>query len=166
MTTATAKTEKTEKPALKKANTREPRLPHGNLKPMNYYVRQWSAMIPASATWADIQEYSYWKNVSAQGLERGHIISCVSEGGSFFGQLVVVNAENQIGARVAVLSYVDLTEAERLLPSVRDDYEIRRGRASKWEVVRKKDGQIIRDLLDTRELAEIELTSAIAVASS
>jgi hypothetical protein len=103
-------------------------------------------------------EPQFWAHVSAKMRPRDRI-EVDAEDGSYFVELRVEDA-GRLFAKVVVLRRVDLVVAEAVeqLP----DYKVMwAGPHAKWRIVRAVDKGLVKDGLETRQAAELYLTSHV-----
>jgi hypothetical protein len=99
----------------------------------------------------DLLDPKYWVHV-ARNLKPGDKIEVLSEAREWYAEAVVLSA-GQFGAKVAfTLDPIRLeNSAETEEP---EGYEVKwAGPSVKWRVIRKSDGQIVREDLQSREEA-------------
>lgn len=101
-------------------------------------------------------EPQFWAHVSAKMKPRDRI-EVDAEDGSYFVELRVEDA-GRLYAKVVLLRRVDLLPSEPAEQAA--DYKIMwAGPHAKWRIVRTKDKGLVKDGLETRQAAELYLTS-------
>ncbi len=123
-----------------------------------------SVRVPHGTSMDDILDHAFWQHASAKadgrGLRVNDFITVITDDQSFRAHLVVMAVQPRIGARVLVLDHWDFTKtAAEPLPKGDENYEIKWRGGAKWSVVRKNDGTVIRDKMESEEEAHRELAS-------
>lgn len=100
----------------------------------------------------------FWAHVSAKMKPRDRI-EVDAEDGSYFVELRVEDA-GRLYAKVVVLRRVDLLPADAVATAETAEYKIMwAGPHAKWRIIRTKDKGLVKDGIETRQAAELYLTS-------
>lgn len=120
------------------------------LLPAEHSVIVWHWTAPEGTDRSALFDEEYWAHVARQ-LKPGHEIKVVAEDGSWWMHLYV-RVVDRNRARVQVLHEVELGDTVPLAEIPQDNpFEVKwRGPAAKWGVVRKSDGEVIKDHLPER----------------
>ncbi len=93
---------------------------------------------------------AYWAHVAKQ-LRPGHRIEALSQDGEWWANLIV-RAVGRAEAQVQVLQHEVLGDKEMLASEPDPEFEVKwRGPARKFGVVRKSDGQLVKEDLPTKD---------------
>lgn len=100
----------------------------------------------------DICKPSYWNHV-ARNLRPGNRIEVFAPDGQWWA-MIIVRSASSIEASVAVLQHVSFNAAA-VVREQESPYEVKwRGPTAKWSIVRKSDGSVVMDELQSKEIAE------------
>lgn len=119
----------------------------GQLKLANSSRNIWTYTPPASASLKDLQDPSYWANVTGKlrPLDR---IEIVPEDMSYFAELIVL-ASGRNYAKVKLLQKFDIDEKE--VEADKDEYRIHFVPSRQFRVTRIRDNKIMQENLQTKE---------------
>lgn len=102
----------------------------------------------------------FWAHVTKLLRPRTRIEVYPSDN-SYFAELLVQSVE-KTEARVAVLSFVDLTKAQASVKHNKEDFEIKfKGPTIKHVIIRKSDNTIVKDGLSTKADAAVWLENYV-----
>lgn len=105
----------------------------------------WHYTVPEGVSPDDLVTPEFWTHVAGQ-LRQGHRIEVSAIDGTWWGMLYVRHASKG-EARVQFLQRVDLGDVEAL-PSAESPFEAKwRGPQVRWSVIRKSDGEVIKEHL-------------------
>lgn len=127
-----------------------------NMKPTKLFPAEHSVVVyhhnpEFGVSLEDTLKPEYWAHVAKQ-LRVGHRIEMMASDGSWWAMLIV-RAAGSHDAVLQALQHVPLGKA--IDPVIEDSpYEVKwRGPSRKFGVVRKEDGEVIKDEFDVREAA-------------
>lgn len=128
------------------------KLSPAKLQPASHYRTRYAAVVDDGTSVDDLKRPEFWCHV-ANKLRQTDVIEVLPEDGSFFAELLVL--KTGIGfAKVMLLRHVDLegqeTDGDSDLVHVQW-----KGPHRKHSVIRKSDGEILRDGFATKADAEI-----------
>lgn len=128
------------------------------LKPAEYGRTVYSHAVAQGNTYEEVFRPEYWVHLT-KFLRAGDRIEVKGPDGAYFAELYVANV-NDLGVRMVELVKVAIkdnapTEDEAVDP----DYDIKLRGPKKWSIVRKADGQVIKEDMATRAVAVNELDS-------
>lgn len=140
------------------------KLTEDRINKIGYDFNSHSVRVPAGTTMDHVMEYAFWQHASTKndgrGLRINDEITVICDDGAFRAKLLVMAVQPRVGARVMCLDHWDFTEAKvEPLPKGDEAFEIKWRGGAKWSVVRKKDGVVIRDRMETEQEAQNELAS-------
>lgn len=96
---------------------------------------------------------AYWAHVAKQ-LQPGHRIEVLSQDGGWWAN-IIVRAVGRAEAQVQVLQHEVLGDKEMLAKAPDADFDVKwRGPARKFGVIRKSDGELVKEDLPTKEDAQ------------
>lgn len=124
-----------------------------HLNTSEHYNSNWTHFVPAGSTKEDVLDPSFWGNVARQ-LRIGDEIKIMTEDMAWRG-LFLVRAVGRVEAVVQLIDYVDLGEkTAALTPAAESPYEVKWGSpAVKWRVHLRSNGEVVKDMFQTREEA-------------
>lgn len=142
------------------------RLSETRFRPKGYMVNEWEIEVESGTTIENILNPIFWTHV-AKNLCLLDEIKILTEDRTFYARVLVTGVDKQ-SARVFVLEYKDLTEAEAFQPSEglakESDYLIEyAGKTAKWRVVRLADRKTIKSGMESREEAERSMRDHIKI---
>lgn len=132
------------------------------IKPTKLHTAEHSVVVyhhcpEEGVTLADVIKSDYWTHVAPQ-LRIGHRIEIMAPDGAWWAMLLV-RAVGRHEAVVQALQHVVLGQAAEVSPAD-VPYEIKwRGPARQFGVIRKSDGEVIKDQFAVREHAALWLTN-------
>lgn len=129
-----------------------------------YDYNRHGVRVPAGTTIEDVTHYAFWQHATTKADGRGlrihDLLTVICDDLAFRAELTVLAVEPRVGAKVKILNYWDLSdEKEKSLPSLVNDFEVKWRAAAKWSIVRKADGVVIRDKIESQDEARKELAS-------
>lgn len=136
----------------------------GRFKPADHYNNNWSAALEDSQSLEDALNPAFWSH-NARFMRAGDMIRLIPERGDYYAQLIVINAGKAF-AQVKLLAYVPLLPGAEgyeedtsvplplEMPLIDDLYVDWKGPAVRYSVIRRTDGERIRDHFQTKEEAE------------
>lgn len=114
--------------------------------------------LPAGVPLDAVMDPAYWSHVSSK-LRPGYRIEVFAEDGSVWAMLLVLSA-GKVEAKVHVLQQVDTSGVEAIVETL--DYEVKwRGPAKLFGVIRLSDGEVIKDMMQTKEEANTYLANYV-----
>lgn len=112
---------------------------HGSpnsISPVGYTRNSWEFIAARGVTLADVIIPEYWLHF-AQQLRPNDKIEVICEDGTWYAQLLVINAD-RTWAKVHVLSHHDLTQARSDTPArAEDEYDVDWTPSGKWTITKK-----------------------------
>lgn len=122
---------------------------------VDYRRRFCRAIIKKEHTQEDILRPHYWSNVSVN-LAPYDTIEVIWEDGSLYGELLVLRTER--GWASVAFKYTPMKlEYTEESETPNDEFEVKLRGPRGWSVVRKADGQVIKENLPSKSSAHIEL---------
>lgn len=120
-------------------------------------VRNLRRMIqPEGDSYKDLFDPTYWALVAPQMVQYD-VIEVLREDGSYYAQLLVVGTA-KTWTKVKELSYTDLTEGVEKVSQAEDEYIVKqKGPVKKFCIIRTKDQKIIREGIQTKAQAFLDL---------
>lgn len=137
-------------------NKSRPCLPPNRLQNAEYKRNLFRVTVDAGTTKEDLEDFEFWKNVSAQ-CRNSDLIEVVSAANEFFAQCLVINTTDK-GANIHVLHFVPLVkEVAKTAAKTKTiaPYKVEyKGDSNKYCVVRTSDKELIKTGFETKELAQ------------
>ena len=133
---------------------RDVKLTHTRMKPFGFgSVSQWELVVPSGVTREDILKPSFWACVAEQ-CHQGDLLDVRIDDETFFAQYYVISC-SRVYAQVFELNWFDLSDAktEKLQKSMEKHEYKYRGPYAKHSILRKSDGAVMVEKLDTKEAA-------------
>lgn len=131
-----------------------------DIKTIDFEVQVWSHVAEVGVGLEDILKPDYWTHVASR-FKPGSRIDVQSADGSWYA-LLIVRAASRLEAITQALIYTELGAATPVT-SEESPYEVKwRGPAKRFGVIRKEDGGVMIDELQTKESAAQWLKNHIA----
>ena len=135
----------------------KPQVTGNNFKPVGFYTNSWEVQVAAGTTPEDLEKYEFWVHV-AEKLRAYDRVYVVCEDGSFWAELLAIDASPRVGAKMKVINFANLDESDKIeLPKQADEYEIKHMGFGRWSVIRKSDKIKIVENLGSKEDAVLAL---------
>lgn len=132
-------------------------LPPNRLQRSEHYFSNYTIVLDAGQTLEDALKPEFWAHVAKQ-MRQHDIVRIIPEDGSYFVEAVVLRAE-RLFAMLKVLREIPLvgvTPVEIEEPASADSLTVKWGGPHlKWTVLRKSDGERIKDSLTDKASAEL-----------
>lgn len=147
------------------SDARKNRAAEGAVLNSGHYFVVHDHLAKHGVTLEDVLRHGYWID-TAKKFDVGHEVKVLAADLSFRVVLLVEQCQANVGAKMAILEYIDLTKADRSDETVTEDLglEVRFRGAMKWSVL-DEQGSVIKEGLDTEAEAIKELKSYAAVLS-
>lgn len=132
---------------------RDVKLTHTRFKESGYVRTVWCATVPQDVTRKDLLKPEFWSHIAGQARP-GDLIDVRVDDESFFAQYYVKSCSRTY-VQVFELNWFDLSDAktEKLQESM-EEFEYKyRGPYAKHSILRKSDGAVMIEKLDTKEAA-------------
>lgn len=129
------------------------------LKQASYARNRFRVTAVAGSTLEDFMSARAWVHVSNL-MKPLDIVEVAAEDGAFYAELLV-RSVTATDVKVAVIHYLDLSEAVATNVSS-DDYEVLYRGKARWSILTKPDKRVIKDQMESKEAAYAELEKLVA----
>lgn len=143
------------------------KLQESRFKPPGHYQRVWEIVVEHGVVSDDLIRPGFYANISRHLRPQDKIVA-MSDDQSVYAELVVLAADRTSAAVAFLPGYpIDLNAATAqaldYAPSA-GEYEVKnRGQHAKWSIVRKRDGEVVKEGFGTKAEAEKGLSEYVKV---
>jgi hypothetical protein len=123
-------------------------------------IREYVIQPPFETVLDDLKDPAFWSHCCSY-LRHGDVVGVYPEGLPWTAHVIVIDADN-LGAKVKVMHFVDLTTQKALAESPnKSDYTL--SRAGRWiRVVRRSDNEVMKSGFSDEEAAREWAKTALA----
>lgn len=119
-------------------------LTSSRLQRAEHYFAAYAVVLPDGVSLEDAMKPAYWAHV-AEKLRQHDTIRIIPEAGAYFAEILVLSAGRGY-ANVALLRHIPLDDEAMAGDQGNDLVDVKwRGPHSKWSLVRKSDGAVLKD---------------------